>query len=178
MDDFLNEINNELKSYINESNFISMKCRNKLLKIFADEFNIVLDISNYVNVDLKVLDDFSISYRSKIYKTDISDMEQFISKYNVFKESADKLIKRREIDFNHKSNINNVGNLIIVLCMVIAFLLVLYLGIVAFISGNYFDCLWFIIGVAPWLFPKFKESFFYRFNRAKDYLKRVIGRVK
>ena len=35
----LNEINNELKTYINESSFISMKCRNKLLKMFADEFN-------------------------------------------------------------------------------------------------------------------------------------------
>ena len=179
-EDTLNKINNELKSYINESNFISMKCRNKLLKLFADEFNITLDISNYINVDLEVLEDYTISYRSKIYKinSNINNIEEFIDKYNSFKEKADKLIKRREIDFEHKNDLKNIGNLIIVLCMIIIFISAIILGIVALLKGHYYDCIWFIVFVVPWLFPKFKESFTNRFIRAKNYLRRLIERIK
>ena len=178
-EEILNEINNELKSYINESSFISMKCRNKLLKMFANEFGIALDISTYKNVDLKVLDDFSVSYRNTVYKVDnITNIEDFSLKYNLFKEKADGLIKKREIDFNNKSNINNISNLIIVLCLILAFISIIILGVVALFSGHYYDCLWFIAVVAPWLFPKFKESFTNRFIRAKNYLKRLIERAK
>ena len=176
----LNEINNELKLYINESSFISMKCRNKLLKIFADEFNINLDISTYKNVDLEVLEDFTISYRDDIYKSDneITNIEEFMNKYNIFKEKADSLIKKREIDFEHKNDLKNVGNLIAVLCLIIIFISAIILGIVAIFNGHYHDCLWFVAVVAPWLFPKFKESFTNRFIRAKNYLKRLIERIK
>ena len=179
-EDTLNEINNELKTYINESSFISMKCRNKLLKLFADEFDINLDISTYKNVDLEVLEDFTISYRNNIYKPDnnITNLEEFMNKYNSFKEKADTLIKKREIDFNNKSNINNISNLIIVLCLIIAFISIIILGIIALFSGHYYDCIWFIVVIAPWLFPKFKESFTNRFIRAKNYLKRLIERIK
>ncbi len=176
----LNEINNELKSYINESSFISMKCRNKLLKMFADEFSINLDISTYKNVDLEVLEDFSISYRNNIYKpdNDIANLEELMEKYGLFKEKADNLIKKREIDFENKSNLKNIGNLIIILCLIIAFISIIILGIVALFSGHYYDCLWFIAVVVPWLFPKFKENFTNRFIRAKNYLRRVIERIK
>ena len=176
----LNEINNELKTYINESSFISMKCRNKLLKMFEDEFNINLDISTYKNVDLEVLEDFTISYRNNIYKSEdnITNIEEFMNKYNTFKEKADNLIKKREIDFEHKNDLKNIGNLIVVLCLIIAFISIIILGIVALLKGHYFDCLWFVAVVAPWLFPKFKESFTNRFIRAKNYLRRLIERFK
>ena len=58
----LTKINNKLKIYLNEAGFISMKCRNKLLKIFCEEFLVDLDISNYKNVDLKIKDDYSVLY--------------------------------------------------------------------------------------------------------------------
>ena len=175
----LNEINNELKSYINESSFISMKCRNKLLKLFSEEFNITLDIENYKNVDLEIQDDFTIRYRDYTYKLDnITNIEELLEKYNFFKEKADNLIKKKEIDFENKSNINNISNLIIVLCLIIAFISIIILGIIALLSGHYFDCLWFIVFVVPWLFPKFKENFTNRFIRAKKYLNRIIKRFK
>ena len=52
MSDKINKINKELKVFINESSFISTKCRNKLLKIFCEVFSVDLDIGNYLNVDL------------------------------------------------------------------------------------------------------------------------------
>ena len=174
----LNEINNELKTYINESSFISMKCRNKLLKMFAQHFNIDLDISNYKNVDLEIKEDFTVSYRGTNHKLEVTNIAEFKEKYITFKEQADSLIKKREIDFNNMNNLKNIGNLIVILCMIIAFLIFIYLGIMAIVSKNYYDCFWFAIGVAPWLFPKFKEGFTNRFTRAKIYLKRLIERFK
>ena len=62
-----NKINNELKIYINESSFISNKCRNQLLKIFSEEFSVDLDIDNYQNVDLTINEDYSFTYREDTY---------------------------------------------------------------------------------------------------------------
>ena len=177
-EDNLNEINNELKTYINESSFISMKCRNKLLKLFAEEFDIALDIDNYKNVDLKILEDFIYSNNEYNPNSKITNIEEFMIKYNSFKEKADILIKKREIDFEHKNDLKNIGNLIIVLCMIIIFVSAITLGIFAIFSGHYYDCLWFIAVFAPWIIPKFKETFTNRFIRAKNYLKRLIDRIK
>ena len=142
--EIINKINNELKSYINESSFISTKCRNKLLKIFEEAFDVKLDIRNYQNVDLQINDDFTITYRDDIYK----------------------------------SNFKNISNLIVVLGMFIIMIILIYFGIISFISGNYIDCLWFVLVVLPWLFPKFKSSFLERLAQAKNFIHRLIKRVK
>ena len=172
--DKLTKINNELKSYINESSFISMKCRNKLLKFFEEEFNVKLDIRNYQNVDLKINDDFTFTYREDKYISEdkIDSFEILEEKYNSFKIKADSLIKRKEIDFQNKSNI------IILLLLIIIGMIILYLGVVAFIGGHYFDCLWFVVFVLPMIIPKFKESIRNRFIQAKNYINRLIKRVK
>ena len=178
--DKLTKINNELKSYINESSFISMKCRNKLLKIFEEEFNIKLDISNYQNVDLKINDDFTITYREDKYSSSdsINSIKELEDRYNNFKLKADNLIKKKEIDFQNKSNFNNISNIIILLLLIVIGIIVLYLGVIAFIGGHYFDCLWFVVFVLPIIIPKFKDGIRNRFIQAKNYINRLIKRVK
>ena len=174
----LTKINNELKSYINESTFISIKCRNKLLKFFSEEFDVNLDISNYQNVDLKINDDFTVTYREDNYKSNIKSINDLEEKYNNFKLKADSLIKRREIDFQGKSNFNNIVNLIIILLIIITMGIVLYLGVIAFIAGHYFDCLWFVVFILPMIIPKLKDSLKDRFMQAKNYINRLKKRVK
>ena len=178
--DKLNKINNELKSYINESTFISMKCRNKLLKIFSEEFNIKLDISNYQNVDLKINDDFTITYREDKYTSEdsITDISVVEEKYNNFKVKADSLLKRREIDFQNKSNMNNITNLLFVLGIFIIGIIVLYFGVIALIAGHYIDCIWFVVFIVPIIIRKIRDSFIDRLRQAKRYLSSLIKRVK
>ena len=43
----LEEINNEIKSIINESKFISIKLRNKIIKKLGQEFDIEFPTENY-----------------------------------------------------------------------------------------------------------------------------------
>ena len=99
----LNQINKELKVYINESSFISQKCRNKMLSFFEEEFKVSLDIGRYQNVDLVILDDFTISYRDDVYIPDevISSLEELKEKYHRFQEKADHLIKKKEKDLKY-----------------------------------------------------------------------------
>ena len=48
----LDTINNEIKSIINESKFISIKLRNKIIKMLGNEFDISLPLENYENIDI------------------------------------------------------------------------------------------------------------------------------
>ncbi len=176
----LQKINKELKVYINESNFISIKCRNRLLKYFEDEFSIDLDIDNYKNVDLKILDDFSVIYREDKYvpKEEIKSIEELEERYSRFQEKADSLIRKKNVDFQGRRNFNNFTNLVLLICIVFIFLGILYLGIHAFINQDYFDCLWLVIFVIPWLFPRLKESLKERSIQAKNYIKSLLKKVK
>lgn len=174
MNDNLQKMNQKLKVYINESSFISMKCRNKLLTFFQEEFEIDLDIDNYKNVDLSITEDYKILYREDIYspKEPIQNIEELKEKFERFQEKADKLLSKKEINFKEKNKHNNILNLFILLGMGLLSFAIIYLGVHAFLVGNYFDCLYLVIIIIPWLFPKFKESFRERFNQAKNYFKR------
>ena len=176
----LNEINKELKVYINESGFISNKCRNKLLKYFEEEFDIKLDLDNYKNVDLSIKNDYKVLYRGDLYEstTKIKDIDDLEEKYARFKEKADKLLKRREIDFKNMSNMNNISNLIIVICIICIMFGALFFGVRALLSGNYYDCIWFVVILSWVVSPSLKERINNRFIQAKNYIKRLLRSVK
>ncbi len=166
------KINKELKVCINESSFISMKCRNKLLKIFSEEFSVNLDISNYKNVDLEIKEDFTILYRDDVYSPSnkITTFEELEEKYLSFKKRADELIKKKDINFQNKTNWNNISNLIIVICI---FLVMIGIGILvvhSFLIGDYYNCLWFMVFIVPAIVPRLKDSLSNRIQQAKRYL--------
>ncbi len=176
----LNKINNELKVYINEANFISVKCRDKLLKFLCEEFYVKLDINRYANVDVKINEDGSILYRDDIYKPsiEINSVDDIFDRYDKFNEKAKKLLSRKEIDFNNKSNVNNITNLVIIICLIFIAIAAIILSIFAFFSGRYFDCLWLLFVVIPSFVPSFKENLSNRLIQAKNYLRHLFKKIK
>ena len=72
MNKTIDDINNEIKSIINESKFISLKLRNRIIKMLGNEFDINLPLENYENID----DSFSDVQNRKIpqfpYRIDMS----------------------------------------------------------------------------------------------------------
>ena len=176
----LNQINKELKVYINESSFISQKCRNQVLHFFEEEFKVSLDIDRYQNVDLSILDDFTISYREDVYIPDeaISSIEELEEKYHRFQEKADRLIKKKEVDFDSRRNLNNLTNLLFIIFLFLAAIGIFILGFIAFLRGEYFDCLWFLFFIVPAIVPKIKNSLQNRIIMAKDYLRSVFKKNK
>lgn len=176
----IEEINKQLKIYINESSFISIKCRNQLLKIFNEEFLVDLDIGNYKNVDVSINDDLTILYREDKYesKEPIQGLDDLNDRYNRFSERADTLLQRKEIDFKNKNNFNNISNLIIILCLILIIIGIFILVIHSFLMKNYFDCLWLLIFIVPWIIPKLKDNLYSRIDQAKRYLKSLFKRIK
>ena len=176
----LNKINRELKVYINESSFISNKCRNKIIKIFSEEFNVNLDIDNYKNVDLSITDDFKVSYRDDLYTSsdNINSIEDVFERYERFKEKADKILKRKEIDFNNMSNVKNVTNLGICICIVIIGCFACILGVSALFRGDFFDVLWLVFIIGPAIISRVRDSISNRFIQARNYLKHLFKKIK
>jgi len=176
----LNKINRELKVYINESSFISNKCRNKIIKVFGEEFNVNLDIDNYKNVDLSITDDFKISYRDDLYTSNdnINNIDDVIERYNRFKDKADKILKRKEIDFNNMSNAKNISNLIIVICIILGGIFIGILGVSALLRRDFIDALWLFFILGPAVISRLRGSISNRFTQAKNYLKHLFKKIK
>ena len=170
----LNKINNELKCYVNEANFISNKCRNKIIKILGEEFGIEFVLDNYANVDVKILEDGSIEMRGDKYKTphkinDLSDIEE---RYYNFKVKADKILKKKNSNKNSKKDIDNIINLFVILGILIIFLFVIFILLNSFLSGDYYHMLWLMVFILPLFVPKLKDNLIARIEQAKNYLKR------
>ena len=84
----LRKINNELKSYVNEAHFISIKIRNKLIKLLGQTFSVELPLENFANVDVQLEKNGNIIMRGDRYKTSnkIESFEELENKYEELKE--------------------------------------------------------------------------------------------
>lgn len=173
----LNKINNELKSYINEANFISNKCRNKLISILGKEFNVDVKLDNYANVDAKILEDGSLEVRGDKYKNNQKyTLEEINEHYENFKVQADKLLKKKDNNRTSKKDLDNILNLFVILGILLVFLFVIFILLNAFLSGDFYHMLWLIVFILPLFVPNLKENLIQRVQQAKNYIKRRFKR--
>lgn len=173
----LNKINNELKSYINEANFISNKCRNKLISILGKEFNVDVKLDNYANVDAKILEDGSLEVRGDKYKNNQKyTLEEINEHYENFKVQADKLLKKKDNNRTSKKDLDNILNLFVILGILLVFLFVIFILLNAFLSGDFYHMLWLIVFILPLFVPNLKENLIQRIEQAKNYIKRRFKR--
>lgn len=173
-DQKLRKINNEIKAYVNEANFISTKIRNKLIKILADSFSVNLTLENFANIDVLLDENGNIIMRGDKYETSnkINSFEELEEKYSQFKEKAEALLKNKTIDYYSKQDKNNIINLLIILLIIIVFIFLTIHTIKSFVSGNYIHCLWLFLFITSWLIPSLGIR--NRFEQAKNYLKRKL----
>ena len=108
----LKKINKDLKVIINESSFISIKCRNNILKMLGNDFSINLPIENFKSIDVVITEEGNIIMRDEEYKRDSKlSIEEIEKIFKEFKEKADVILKKKEINYytmNDKNNIINV----------------------------------------------------------------------
>lgn len=169
----LNKLNNELKSYINEANFISNKCRNKLISILGKEFNIDVKLDNYANVDAKILEDGSLEIRGDKYKNNQKyTLEEINEHFDNFKVQADKLLKKKDNSRTNKKDIDNIINLFVILGILLVFLFIIFILLNSFLTGDFYHMLWLIVFILPLFVPNLKENLIQRIEQAKNYIKR------
>ena len=168
-EEILKKINKKIKIYINESNFISIKCRNKIIKLLGEKFSINLPIENYKTIDIYITKNGSIIMRDEEYKSSLKlNIEQIKERYENFKLEADKILKKKEINYYKINDKNNFKNIIFLLLFIIIFLFLLTFAIKSFFSKDYFNCVWLFIFILSYLLPGIKE----RIVQAKNFLLR------
>ncbi|MDD5888395.1 MAG: hypothetical protein PUC82_02780 [bacterium] len=166
----LKKINNEIKSYINEAKANSNSCRNKLINILGKTFSVDLPLENYANIDIELTEKGNIIMRGDLYETtdEIKTFAELETKYNIFKEKADKLLKQKDINSKNIKDINNIFNIIIVIILSIVYLIIGILIVKSIISLQLFTASILIALLSSYLHPNIKA----RFEQAKNYLKR------
>lgn len=171
MKERLNEINNELKDYMNESSFISNKCRNKIIKMLGNEFDIDLPVDNFQTVDISLTDKGSIIMRGDLYEREKLSKEEIEERYSNFKEKADNFLKRKDVSFKNRKLSSNILNLLIILLIFIVFIILFIIGFRSLISGDILNLIWLIIFVAVWFVPSIGENLKGRIQTAKIFIK-------
>ena len=167
----LEDINNEIKSIINESKFISIKLRNKIIKKLGQEFDIELPLENFENIDITITEDGNIIMREEEYKRDNKlSIEEIKTRYNNFKEEADIILKKKEINYKNINDKNNIINIIITIIFGILYLAAIIYLIRCFIFGNYLSCIWGLLILSTYLAPGLRE----RFDRSINFIKRKM----
>lgn len=168
-DELLKKINKKLKVYMNEATFISIKCRNKVLKILGDEFSVNLPIENFKNIDVEITKDGTIVMRDEEYKpTDLLSSEEILRRFEIFSGKVDEILKRKEINYYNMNDKNNILNILILFAIVAIFIPLLIFVVMSFIAGNYINSIWLFAFVSSWLIPGLRE----RVKQAIDFIKR------
>jgi len=167
----LDTINNEIKSIINESKFISIKIRNKIIKMLGNEFDINLPLENYENIDITITNKGNIIMRDEEYKreNDLS-LEEINERYNKFKEQADIILKKKEINYQTMNDKSNIINLLITFVFGTLYIAAIIYLVRCFIYGNYISCIWGILILSTYLAPSLRE----RFDRSLNFIKRKM----
>lgn len=168
----LRTINNELKAYINEASFVSNKCRNKLLKMLGETFSVELPLENFAKIDAEITEEGNIIMRGDEYKSSapVKNIEELEEKYNIFKEKAEILLKKKEVNYYTKQNINNTLNIFIVIALSIIYVILLVFAIRAVLHLNFFTASILLAILSSSLMPNIKA----RFEQAKNFIKRKI----
>ena len=167
----LDTINNEIKSIINESKFISIKLRNKLIKMLGNEFDINLPLENYENIDVTITETGNIIMRDEEYKRSNSlSLDEINERYNRFKEQADVILKKKEINYQNINDKSNIINLLITFIFGALYITAIIYLVRCFIYGNYFSCIWGVLILSTYLAPPLRE----RFDRSINFIKRKI----
>ena len=137
--------------------------------MLGNDFSINLPIENFKSIDVVITEDGNIIMRDEEYKRDSKlNLDEIEKIFYEFKEKADVILKKKEINYYTMNDKNNLINVFILIVMIILFLALLYYAFISFINGNFFGCIWLIVYGSSWLVPGIKD----RIHQAINFIKR------
>lgn len=169
----LNKINKEIKTYLNESSGISLKCRNKFIKLVEKYFYVELPKENYLNIDITILENGNIIMRDEEYKTNIklSDSSELVKRYSEFQKEVEVLLNKNETNFSNKKMVNEIENLIILLLIILLIVTIIIYAIKKLLLGDLFGLIWLSIIIIYYIVPLTGTKLRNRIIRAKNFIK-------
>ena len=143
--------------------------------MLGEEFQIDLPIENFANIDVQLTSDGSIIMRGDIYNAPVKlSNTEIENKYALFKEKAEKLINKKEVNYQNKNDLGNIANIFIVIILSIAYIVVGILLIRAVFALQLFTASILISLLSSYLVPGIRN----RFEQARNFLKRKLKKRK
>ena len=126
---------------------------------------------NFENIDITITKEGNIIMRGEEYKRENKlSLDEINSRYNNFKEEADVILKKKEINYKNMNDKNNIINILITIVFGILYLAAIIYLIRCFIFGNYLSCIWGILILSTYFAPGLRE----RFDRSIAFIKRKL----
>lgn len=168
----LYSINNEIKVYINEASGISNRCKQKLISLVEKNFYVDLPNDNYLNIDIKILENGNIIMRDDEYKTTkaINNIDELFDRYDTFKDEVESLLSKNEINFTAKRKQSELMNLLIILFAVIISIAVISYGIKRLVYGDILGVIWLMFIISYYIIPATGSKMRNRLIRAKKFI--------
>ena len=169
----LKEMNNKIKSYINEANGISSKCKSKLIKLVEKHFFVDLPNEDYLNIDITILKNGNVIMRDIEYKTTevLKSEDELEERFATFKEDVENLLNKNGTDFETMKKNSERNNLIIVIFLTFAIIIIALNALRQIIIGNLFGVLWFVVMIGYYVIPATGNNVRNRYTRAIKYVK-------
>lgn len=172
----LKQINNQMKSYINEASFIGNRCRNKLIELVNKHFLVKIPKENFLNIDITVKENGNIIYRDTEYQTEekVTNEGQLQERFAKFKEDVEVLLKKKEVNFETKRQNNEIINLLVTILITLVIILVIYFSVNELLSGNLTGFIWLIIMIIYYIIPSLGTNLRNRYKQAYRFIKRLF----
>ena len=166
------EINNELKVYVNEANFISDKVMKKLLKLVSKYFYVNLPIDDFFKIDIEIMENGNVKMKGEEYESTnkASNFDEIVDRYNYLKKELNYLLNKKEINFDQKRIKNDRINFLVVLLFSLILIGIIYYSITQILHGNILGIVWMTSILIPIITPKIRD----RYNGAIRYLKHIF----
>lgn len=169
----LDKMNKQMKIYLNEASGISNKCKLKLVKLVQKHFFVDLPHDNYLNIDIKILDNGNVEMRDILYQTKepIQNDAELEERFLAFQQEAEALINKNEVNFETLSTKKERTNLIWVILISFAIVIIALNAIRRLLAGDILSIFWIVIMVGYYVIPATGNSIRNRYVRAFRYLK-------
>lgn len=169
----LKVINNSIKSYINEANGISSRCKSRLIKLVEKHFFVDLPNEDYLNIDITILKNGNVIMRDVEYKTkeELIEEKDLYKRFNSFKEEVEQLLDKNSTNFETMKKNSERNNLIMVIFLTFVIVVIGLNAIRQILLGNLFGVLWLVIMIGYYVIPATGNNVRNRYIRAIKYLK-------
>ena len=157
----IDDINNEIKVFINEASFISSSTLKRVLKLINKYFYVDLPMEDFLKVDIEIMENGNIKMRGDEYQSDNKpkDYNELVERYDKLKEEIEEILSKKEINFDKKRNKNDFISFLLAILFTIILAIIIIYALRQLLYGNIFGAVWLLVILIPIITPKIKEKY-------------------
>lgn len=157
----MDDINNEMKVFINEASFISSVTLKKVLKLICKYFYVDLPIEDFLKVDIEIMENGNVKMRGDEYQSNNKpkNYNELLDRYDKLKIEIESVLDKREISFDKKRKKNDFISFLLAVLFTIIFIIIIIYVVKQLLYGNIFGAIWLVVVLVPLITPRINEKY-------------------